>query len=374
MIGSLRLQGSALLCFVLAEQVAAHTPPIKAIDGVRLVGAVEVQSAEDSYVTGKRLLAADDVVGALAAFQQTLTASPNSVDALNAIGVSYDQLGRTDLARSFYEAGLAIDPASPRLLNNLGYSLFLRGDLAAAIAPLRAAAASGDPEAAASARATLAMIVENIMPERSSAATVELAPSARVELTNDGEQRLVFGPVGREQLAATDDQATMATVAAAWTDRDDAALRDRVSGEERAEQLALAAADTGGVSEDATVPAPAPNPAPAPAAAGADRQLAALPPLAPSVAYRAKAPAGTATALVVGEIRADAALARRRAAYASKREVALTGHDPAQRIAAVFDSDDPELNAFAARMAATDTIASRPTLSRDEQISARFRT
>lgn len=370
MRNSIRRQGSALLCFVLAEQVAAHSLPIKAIDGVRLIGAVEVQSAEESYVTGKRLLAADDVVGALAAFQRTLTASPNSVDALNAIGVSYDRLGRTDLARSFYEAGLAIDPASARLLNNLGYSLFVGGDRAAAITPLRAAAASADPEAAAAARATLAMIVEKVTPERPSAATAEPAPLARIELTNDREQRLVFAPAGREQMVATDDEATLTTVAAAWTDRDDAALRDQVRGEVRAEQLALAAADTRMASEDA--PAPIRDPAPA---AGADRQIAALPALAVSVAYRATAPApaGTATALVFGEIRADAALERRRAASASRREVALTGDDPAQRIAAVFDSDDPELNAFAARMAATRATASRAAVSPGERISARFR-
>ncbi len=192
MKNSYRLQGSALLCFVLAEQVAAHPQLVNAIDSVRLVGAVDVQSADESYATGKRLLAADDPVGALAAFKRSLTVSPNSVDALNAIGVSYDQLGRTDLARSFYEAGLAIDPASPRLLNNLGYSLFISGDRAAAIAPLRLAAASTDADVFTSARATLTLITER---ERAKPTKVKVPPAskARVELTSDVEQKLVLG-------------------------------------------------------------------------------------------------------------------------------------------------------------------------------------
>lgn len=368
---SYRLHGGALLCFVLAEQVSAHPQPVNAIDSVRLVGAVDVQSADESYITGKRLLAADDAVGALAAFQRTLTASPNSVDALNAIGVSYDRLGRADLARSFYEAGLAIDPASPRLMNNLGYSLFLSGDRAAAITPLRVAAASGDPEAAAAARTTLAIIAEQVTPGASFAATIKPAPGARIELTNDGEQRLIFGPAEREQVAASDDDATLATVAAVWTDRDDAALRNRVRSEERAEQLALAAAGA----PEAAVEAPAPARSPGPAAVAADGQFAALRPVAAAAVNRAATPAptGTASVLVLGAIRADAALARRRVAAASKREVALTSGDPAQRIAAVFDSDDPELNAFAARMATARATASPATLPTRERISARFR-
>ena len=372
MKNSYRFQGSALLCFALAEQVSAHPQPVNAIDSVRLVGAVDVQSADEWYATGKRLLAADDPVGALAAFKRSLTVSPNSVDALNAVGVSYDQLGRTDLARSFYEAGLAIDPASPRLLNNLGYSLFISGDRAAAITPLRVAAAAGDPEAAAAARATLAMIAEKVTPRAPSAATIEPTPAARIELTNDGEQRLVFGPTQREQVAATDDAAMLTTVAAAWTDRDDAALRGRVRSAARAEQLALAAADT----PAAAVVAPAPDRSPGPAAVAADRQPAALPPLVSTVARRATTPAptDTAIALVLGAIRADAALERRRAAAASKREVTLASGDPAQRTAAVFDSDDPELNAFAARMAAARATASQEAVSAREQISARFRT
>lgn len=361
------LRGGALVCLVIAEQVSAHPRPVRAIDNVRLVGTVGVKADDDSYATGKRLLAANDAAGALAAFQQMLAASPGSVDALNGIGVSYDQLGRADLARSYYEAGLAIDPAAPRLLNNFGYSLLMTGDRAAAIVPLRAAAASNDAEAASAARATLQLIVELATPSAASEAPAVPVVAARVKLTNDGEQRLVFGPV--DSSPAAGDQAALAAVAVPWTDRDDAALLAQVQREDRAEQVAALAADASRRAEPDAQAAP---PLPIAAAQVVSLDPASLPAAdeTPSLEKSEMRPAG---AIVLGETRADAALARRRAAAANRHAAPLTGDDPAQGFAAVFDSDDAELNAFAARMAASaDSLRHRSGPS-SGPISARFR-
>ncbi len=360
------LRGGALLCLAVADQVSARPHAINAIDSVRLVGAVDVHAGEDPYVTGKRLLAADNTIAALAAFQQTLATSPGSVDALNAIGVCYDQLGRADLARSYYEAGLALDPMSPRLLNNRGYSLFMSGDRAAAIMPLRAAAASSDPEAAAAAQATLQLIVDQATPVVLAQTPAAPAVTARVELTNDGEQRLIFDSVASS--STTNEAAVLAIVAAPWTDRDDVALLAQVHAEDRAEQLAALTAD---VSRRAAVAAPA-------EASVTVEQVAILEAAPPPsetgwTSVLAGSTAGSANALVLGEMRADAALARRRTASDNRRAAAITGGDPAQRLAAVFDSDDAELNAFAARMATAATSRAERGTSPSELIKARFR-
>lgn len=220
-----------MLCAALAQPVGALPQPVRPIVSIRLLGATDVDT--DYYADGKRLLAASDVAGALAMFKLALAAAPGSVDALNGIAVSYDQLGRGDLARGFYDAALVIDPGSPRLLNNLGYSLLLHGDGVAAALLLQAAATSTDVDAANAARATLAKIDQQTSARRPPDLT-DPAPEVSVEITDAGEQRLVFAASERTLSPET----ALAVVAEPWTADDDAALLAR--GKAQAGQVAVA--------------------------------------------------------------------------------------------------------------------------------------
>ena len=230
--------------FVLADVAAAQAhgrlPKLDVMGGVRVAAASTQLPEGDAYAMGKSLLALNDVSGALAQFRQALVAAPNSADALNGVAVSYDRLGRPDVARVYYEAGLAIAPDSPTLLNNFGYSLYLQGNLAAAIAPLRAAANSQDIGSASSAQHTLALIAIALREARTETPTIaEAAPIARIEVTTAGEQRLVLDDSPKQRNAAPVTGEVM--VAAAWTDEDDHALLTRVQSEEHAEATQRAA-------------------------------------------------------------------------------------------------------------------------------------
>lgn len=58
----------------------------------------------------------------------------------NALGIHFDKNGDYARARSHYDAALAQNPAAGQVLNNLGYSKYLAGDLDGAAIDLRAAA------------------------------------------------------------------------------------------------------------------------------------------------------------------------------------------------------------------------------------------
>ncbi|MBV8972724.1 MAG: hypothetical protein JO290_10580 [Sphingomonadaceae bacterium] len=351
----------ALVAFVLAEGVAAHPRPTNALDQVRLIGAADPQADEDAYARGKRLLAADDATGALAAFREALSVAPDSVDAMNGIGVAYDRLGRGDLAQRFYRAGLARAPGSAALNNNLGYSLYLSGDLAGAVGPLRAAAASDDAGAAAAARATLARLVVEV---RSDARSEAPAAVARIEVTNDGEQRLTFAPPPAA-AAALGDAADTVAVADAWTAQDDAALVAEVRRDEAVDAAAamvLAAAN-------APVAAPVELALSAPAETAAPTSPPAAAPT-PVPARRAAEATPSASSFVLTAAR-DATPARRLRSSAAPAAIAASS-GPQPRATIAFDSDDDELNAFAARVRSR-AVAEREAHAAAPRIAERFR-
>ncbi|MGH6948445.1 MAG: LytR C-terminal domain-containing protein [Kiloniellales bacterium] len=60
-------------------------------------------------------------------FQRAIAEAPQSVEALNGLAATYDQLGRFALSERLYRRALAADPGSTQTLNNLGYSLILQG-------------------------------------------------------------------------------------------------------------------------------------------------------------------------------------------------------------------------------------------------------
>ncbi|OQX40546.1 MAG: hypothetical protein B0D88_08560, partial [Candidatus Sedimenticola endophacoides] len=118
----LTLIAAALL---MAGCNATNTANIKPV--YRVTGDSRPTHADDAYTQGKRLFAKGLYGSAIEQFSRQLAENPKSVQALNGLGASYDQLGRYQIAMRYYYRALELDPDSPLTLNNLGYSLALQG-------------------------------------------------------------------------------------------------------------------------------------------------------------------------------------------------------------------------------------------------------
>lgn len=279
--GSLAAMGLALTEGSAAE--ARSTGLREQADALRAAAASRQSAAQPAalspdqqYDQARALLAANDTAGAMAAFRRVLVHDPQSVDAMNGLGITYDRMGRHDIARGWYEAALAIDPHAPSVLANLGYSLLLADQPRAAIPWLQSAAASPDARAAATARRLLSQISARLTAEAAaaplapraaeialvttpvtspattpattlatataSAPSADSAPpvvatfappsqatptSARIELAANGEARLVLGSAAPAPalVEALGEAATLVLVATPWSEREEAPLR-----------------------------------------------------------------------------------------------------------------------------------------------------
>jgi hypothetical protein len=113
-------------------------------------GTLKGDDASALYAKGKAHFAAGQFGLASDEFQAALAKKPGSVEILNALGATYDRLTRFDVADRYYKDALALDPKDPQTLNNLAYSLMLRGDPQHAIPLLNVAqSAAADPMIAA---------------------------------------------------------------------------------------------------------------------------------------------------------------------------------------------------------------------------------
>lgn len=65
-------------------------------------------------------------------FRDAVEKAPRDVTALIGLAASYDRLSRFDLADRAYAAAIKLAGENTEILNNLGYSYMLRGDLKAA--------------------------------------------------------------------------------------------------------------------------------------------------------------------------------------------------------------------------------------------------
>ena len=86
---------------------------------------------------GKHKFAVDELLKAI-------SKDPSYVKAYNALGVSYDHLGKFDLAAKSYKFALKLNPKLDYAYNNLGYSYLLRGNFDAAIDAFQKAIALND--------------------------------------------------------------------------------------------------------------------------------------------------------------------------------------------------------------------------------------
>ena len=137
---------------------------------LRPVVAINGRAADDGngvhYAKGKTHFMTGQLGLAVTEFQAALAEHPGSVDILNALGATYDRLGRFDLADRYYKDAITHDPKNAQTLNNLGYSLMLRGDPKRAIALLDLAKTETPAEAVIDANLKLAKSLGEAKPER----------------------------------------------------------------------------------------------------------------------------------------------------------------------------------------------------------------
>jgi Flp pilus assembly protein TadD len=82
----------------------------------------------DDLSLGKKYFRAADFGLAERHFRRAVEQHPRDLESWIGLAASYDRLRRWDLADRAYEQAMKIAGATPEILNNLGYSLMLRGD------------------------------------------------------------------------------------------------------------------------------------------------------------------------------------------------------------------------------------------------------
>lgn len=84
---------------------------------------------KDELSLGKKQFRANNFGLAEKHFQHAVEAGPRDLEAWVGLAASYDRLRRFDLADRAYDQALRIAGRRPEILNNLGYSYLLRGDI-----------------------------------------------------------------------------------------------------------------------------------------------------------------------------------------------------------------------------------------------------
>ena len=170
---------------------------------VRSIGAPAHGAAGgDKLALGRAALAMGNVGLALEQFRQSLRTHPGSIDALSGIAHCYDEMGRADLARRYYEEALAIAPADLPLLRMYATSLARHGAAEEAQAVIGEIALRSnapavqwviEPAAAkvAAPPAVSEMKVAAAEPSQPAAASPAKTPKARLERISLGEIALV---------------------------------------------------------------------------------------------------------------------------------------------------------------------------------------
>lgn len=126
----------SITAVTLASTVAACTASqqsFKVQSALSLDGKTVTDTGAAEYEKGKQLLSQRRFAAAAQEFQAALFAGGTSVKILNALAVSYDELGRYDLSDRYYQQAIILDPENVQTVNNLAVSLARRGapDIAA---------------------------------------------------------------------------------------------------------------------------------------------------------------------------------------------------------------------------------------------------
>lgn len=176
-------------------------PSFDPVGGSQEASVANADGGAAALAEGRTYLATGNAAQAISSFRLALAADNGSIAALNGLGIAYDRLGRSDLARQHFEMALSMEPEAADIAYNLGYSLHLAGDSRAAVPWLQRASGGNDGRAAAAARRLLAAIAAGleaeaaaprIAPAETNAAAPMRVASARIDMATSGEAVLVF--------------------------------------------------------------------------------------------------------------------------------------------------------------------------------------
>ncbi len=163
-VGALLVGLSALLggCAV----GAGEGRPVLGLDGQNLDASDPVERGRALILTGQYGLAIDGL-------NEVVTRDPGNARALALLAVAYGQLKRFDLADRYHARALEIDPSSPVVLNNWGYSYLVRGDDRRATDLLERAMVTNDGRPIVAANLALARGGDAAKPSRDEVATAD---------------------------------------------------------------------------------------------------------------------------------------------------------------------------------------------------------
>ena len=189
-----RMVGGALVALLLAlPGCSGSWPEIGSLVGTP---SPEAKLATlTPYERGKEHFQAGLLGLALQSFRKALANSPDSVATLNAVGATYDRLGRFDLAGNYFQRALSFEPKSAQTLNNIGFSYMLQGRLDDAAEYLkRAYAHNQDDEVITANLGTLGKLEEVDQERVLAKAEVPsvFLPLARIERVTEKVQSLIL--------------------------------------------------------------------------------------------------------------------------------------------------------------------------------------
>lgn len=150
----------------------------KQLDVYARIASLNSGNAKLMGIYGRKLAAAGRTGDAIPVLEQAAQAPDADWRTYSALGSVYDQQGLYQKAREQYQRALAADPQNLTVLNNLGMSFALEGDLKQAEATLRKADALPRSKAEPRIRQNLALVVglQGRFDEASKLASDDLPP------------------------------------------------------------------------------------------------------------------------------------------------------------------------------------------------------
>ncbi|MBL8905380.1 MAG: tetratricopeptide repeat protein [Rhizobiales bacterium] len=142
-----------------AAQLKAMGRPQQQFDVYKRLLAKNSSDGRLLNIYGKELLQAGQAADAAALLERAVKTKNADWRTYSALGSALDQLGRYEDARSSYSQALALSPGEVTVLNNLGMSYALQGDLPKAEETLKEASKTSKGSQDARLRQNLALVV-----------------------------------------------------------------------------------------------------------------------------------------------------------------------------------------------------------------------
>lgn len=128
-LGGVGLVGGLMAGCASTGEVSSAKSSEMATPQVHAMGLItrSAQTPEGYYTLGKYYFWQNRFDRARDAFMQAVRLNPESADALNGLGATYDKLGQYEAAQQAYKAALLKEPDAEHVMANMGYSLLLQG-------------------------------------------------------------------------------------------------------------------------------------------------------------------------------------------------------------------------------------------------------